>query len=100
MKSRIQSILERMREAEGLQNLIVWVVFGCAINALFFVAGKIAAKLLGIPIIGDIVRFLGYIPAGGYLILQIGPFIVIVGTIIYYIVRGLWGLLDRKQQRD
>ena len=74
MKSRIQSILERMREAEGLQNLIVWVVFGCAINALFFVAGKIAAKLLGIPIIGDIVRFLGYIPAGGLIIIYIGRF--------------------------
>ena len=74
MKSRIQSILERMRESEGLQNLIVWVVFGCAINALFFVGGKIAAKLLGIPIIGDIVRFLGYIPAGGLIIIYIGRF--------------------------
>ena len=74
MKTRILRIVNRIREAKTLHVLIAGLAFLCVGNVVFIVTIKIAVKLLGIPIVADILRALGFILAGGFLIIDIGRF--------------------------
>ena len=74
MKGRILSIVNRIREADTLHALIWGVALLCVGNMVSIVTIKIAAKLLGIPIVADILRALGFILAGGLIIIYIGRF--------------------------
>ena len=74
MKGRILSIVNCIREADTLHALIWGVALLCGGNVVFIVTIKIAVRLLGIPIIADILRALGFILAGGFLIIYIGRF--------------------------
>ena len=74
MKMRILSIVNRMREAETLHEVVGGLACVCVVNVVFIVTIKVAVKLLGIPIVVDILYALGFVLAGGFLIIYIGRF--------------------------
>ena len=74
MKMKILSIVNRIREAETLHELIGMLAFACVVNVVFFVTIKIALKLLAIPITTDVLRVLGYVLGGGCLLIYVGRF--------------------------